>query len=212
MNDLILPFLKWKRDSFVPFSCLVIAVCQVWCALTSLIWIFPICSQTWSRQVRAASSTPPPSTPTMRSTWPRWTSTALTTTTRWLCTQTHSTRWSTTQHEASWLIILRCVLQEGCIKDIGITSAFRFWLIYLVCSPVWQYPEGIGKYDYIPNFASRGLHYDIQKVNSLKSQMSRCRNYYPCIDYYKWNSSPPLQGLLMKIDAFHYIQPGTVYR
>uniref|UniRef100_A0A8P4KAK3 5'-nucleotidase domain-containing protein 2 n=1 Tax=Dicentrarchus labrax TaxID=13489 RepID=A0A8P4KAK3_DICLA len=46
----------------------------------------------------------------------------------------------------------------------------------------FKYPEGICKYDYIPNFAARGLHYDIQK------------------------------GLLMKIDAFHYIQPGTVYR
>ncbi|XP_029579191.1 5'-nucleotidase domain-containing protein 2 isoform X1 [Salmo trutta] len=46
----------------------------------------------------------------------------------------------------------------------------------------YKYPEGISKYDYIPNFAARGLHYDIQK------------------------------GLLMKIDAFHYIQLGTVYR
>ncbi|XP_044067368.1 5'-nucleotidase domain-containing protein 2 isoform X2 [Siniperca chuatsi] len=46
----------------------------------------------------------------------------------------------------------------------------------------FKYPEGIRKYDYISNFAARGLHYDIQK------------------------------GLLMKIDAFHYIQPGTVYR
>ncbi|XP_023154476.3 5'-nucleotidase domain-containing protein 2 [Amphiprion ocellaris] len=46
----------------------------------------------------------------------------------------------------------------------------------------FKYPEGIRKYDYIQNFATRGLHYDIQK------------------------------GLLMKIDAFHYIEPGTVYR
>ncbi|KAG9340318.1 hypothetical protein JZ751_021765 [Albula glossodonta] len=45
-----------------------------------------------------------------------------------------------------------------------------------------EYPQGIKSYDYIPNFAARGLHYDIQK------------------------------GLLMKIDAFHYIQLGTVYR
>ncbi|KAA8590755.1 hypothetical protein FQN60_001698 [Etheostoma spectabile] len=44
----------------------------------------------------------------------------------------------------------------------------------------FKYPEGIRKYDYIPNFTVRGLHYDIQK------------------------------GLLMKIDAFHYIEPGTV--
>ncbi|XP_022043136.2 5'-nucleotidase domain-containing protein 2 [Acanthochromis polyacanthus] len=46
----------------------------------------------------------------------------------------------------------------------------------------FKYPEDIHKYDYIQNFATRGLHYDIQK------------------------------GLLMKIDAFHYIEPGTVYR
>ncbi|MCJ8734975.1 hypothetical protein PDJAM_G00241490 [Pangasius djambal] len=45
----------------------------------------------------------------------------------------------------------------------------------------YKYPQGISKYRYIPNFATRGLHYDIQK------------------------------GLLMKIDAFHYIQLGTVY-
>ncbi|KAJ4937480.1 hypothetical protein JOQ06_002115 [Pogonophryne albipinna] len=45
-----------------------------------------------------------------------------------------------------------------------------------------RYPEGLRDYDYIPNFAVRGLHYDVQK------------------------------GLLMKIDAFHYIQLGTVYR
>nr|XP_033778157.1 5'-nucleotidase domain-containing protein 2 [Geotrypetes seraphini] len=46
----------------------------------------------------------------------------------------------------------------------------------------YKYPKGILKYDYLPNFAVRGLHYDIHK------------------------------GLLMKIDAFHYIQLGTVYR
>ncbi|XP_043298480.1 5'-nucleotidase domain-containing protein 2 isoform X3 [Cervus canadensis] len=45
-----------------------------------------------------------------------------------------------------------------------------------------QYPEGIRKYDYNPSFAIRGLHYDIQK------------------------------SLLMKIDAFHYVQLGTAYR
>ncbi|XP_078477757.1 5'-nucleotidase domain-containing protein 3-like [Lampetra planeri] len=45
-----------------------------------------------------------------------------------------------------------------------------------------RYPEGLRKYEYIPNFAVRGLHYDVQKA------------------------------LLMKIDAFHYIQLGTVYR
>ncbi|XP_020648629.3 5'-nucleotidase domain-containing protein 2 [Pogona vitticeps] len=46
----------------------------------------------------------------------------------------------------------------------------------------YKYPKGILKYEYWPNFAIRGLHYDIAK------------------------------GLLMKIDAFHYIQLGTVYR
>nr|XP_057932079.1 5'-nucleotidase domain-containing protein 3 isoform X2 [Doryrhamphus excisus]XP_057932080.1 5'-nucleotidase domain-containing protein 3 isoform X2 [Doryrhamphus excisus]XP_057932081.1 5'-nucleotidase domain-containing protein 3 isoform X2 [Doryrhamphus excisus] len=45
-----------------------------------------------------------------------------------------------------------------------------------------RYPEGIKNYEYIPDFAVRGLHYDVQKA------------------------------LLMKIDAFHYIQLGTVYR
>ncbi|KAK2838476.1 hypothetical protein Q7C36_013290 [Tachysurus vachellii] len=45
-----------------------------------------------------------------------------------------------------------------------------------------RYPEGLKKYNYIPNFVIRGLHYDVQKA------------------------------LLMKIDAFHYIQLGTVYR
>lgn len=45
-----------------------------------------------------------------------------------------------------------------------------------------RYPEGLREYEYIPDFAVRGLHYDVQKA------------------------------LLMKIDAFHYIQLGTVYR
>ncbi|XP_039626165.1 5'-nucleotidase domain-containing protein 2-like isoform X1 [Polypterus senegalus] len=46
----------------------------------------------------------------------------------------------------------------------------------------YKYPRGIRSYEYIPNFAIRGLHYDIKK------------------------------SLLMKIDAFHYVQPGTAYR
>uniref|UniRef100_A0A8B9LJR8 5'-nucleotidase domain containing 3 n=1 Tax=Astyanax mexicanus TaxID=7994 RepID=A0A8B9LJR8_ASTMX len=45
-----------------------------------------------------------------------------------------------------------------------------------------RYPEGLKEYEYIPDFVVRGLHYDVQKA------------------------------LLMKIDAFHYIQLGTVYR
>lgn len=36
------------------------------------------------------------------------------------------------------------------------------------CSLFSQYPEGLGKYDYIPGFAIRGLHYDVQKVSCTK--------------------------------------------
>ncbi|OCT67287.1 hypothetical protein XELAEV_18038572mg [Xenopus laevis] len=46
----------------------------------------------------------------------------------------------------------------------------------------YKYPDAIRKYEYLPNFAVRGLHYDINK------------------------------GLLMKIDAYHYIELGTAYR
>ncbi|XP_064422235.1 5'-nucleotidase domain-containing protein 2 isoform X2 [Latimeria chalumnae] len=46
----------------------------------------------------------------------------------------------------------------------------------------YRYPEDIKKHKYAPGFAIRGLHYDIQK------------------------------SLLMKIDAFHYVQSGTAYR
>uniref|UniRef100_A0A8C4PU94 5'-nucleotidase domain containing 3 n=1 Tax=Equus asinus TaxID=9793 RepID=A0A8C4PU94_EQUAS len=45
-----------------------------------------------------------------------------------------------------------------------------------------RYPVEIRKYEYDPSFAIRGLHYDVQRA------------------------------VLMKIDAFHYIQLGTVYR
>ncbi|TKC39273.1 hypothetical protein EI555_003200 [Monodon monoceros] len=45
-----------------------------------------------------------------------------------------------------------------------------------------RYPMEIRKYEYDPNFAISGLHYDVQ-----------------------WS-------VLMKISAFHYIQLGTVYR
>uniref|UniRef100_UPI00398E572E 5'-nucleotidase domain-containing protein 3 n=1 Tax=Pristiophorus japonicus TaxID=55135 RepID=UPI00398E572E len=45
-----------------------------------------------------------------------------------------------------------------------------------------KYPEGLRNYEYNPNFVIRGLHYDVQK------------------------------GIVMKIDAFHYIQLGTIYR
>lgn len=46
----------------------------------------------------------------------------------------------------------------------------------------YKYPKDLREYPYQPDFAIRGLHYDINK------------------------------GILMKIDAFHYIQMGTVYR
>ncbi|XP_078273340.1 5'-nucleotidase domain-containing protein 3 [Rhinoraja longicauda] len=45
-----------------------------------------------------------------------------------------------------------------------------------------NYPDDLRSYDYNPNFVIRGLHYDVQK------------------------------GIVMKIDAFHYMQLGTVYR
>ncbi|CAE1141987.1 unnamed protein product [Acanthosepion pharaonis] len=45
-----------------------------------------------------------------------------------------------------------------------------------------KYPDGLRKMKYDPNFAVRGLHYDVRK------------------------------GLLMKIDSFHHIMLGTVYR
>ncbi|XP_077988251.1 5'-nucleotidase domain-containing protein 3-like [Glandiceps talaboti] len=45
-----------------------------------------------------------------------------------------------------------------------------------------KYPEDIADLPYQPNFAVRGLHYDVTK------------------------------GLLMKVDSFHYIQLGTVHR
>ncbi|RWS28865.1 5'-nucleotidase domain-containing protein 3-like protein [Leptotrombidium deliense] len=46
----------------------------------------------------------------------------------------------------------------------------------------YKYPKDIYSFDYIPGFAIRGLHYDIE------------------------------HGLLMKIDSFHQIQKGSVYR
>lgn len=47
---------------------------------------------------------------------------------------------------------------------------------------MWQYPKEIASLKYIPNFAVRGLHYDIEK------------------------------GLLLKLDSFLQIQFGSVYR
>lgn len=47
---------------------------------------------------------------------------------------------------------------------------------------IFQYPENISKLEYIPRFAVRGLHYDIEK------------------------------GLLLKLDSFLQIQLESVYR
>lgn len=35
---------------------------------------------------------------------------------------------------------------------------------YHVLLTLFQYPEGLREYEYIPNFVVRGLHYDVQKV------------------------------------------------
>lgn len=48
--------------------------------------------------------------------------------------------------------------------------------------PHLKYPEEIKKLEYLPGFAIRGLHYDIEK------------------------------GLLLKLDSFLQIQLGSVYR
>ncbi|XP_030588314.1 5'-nucleotidase domain-containing protein 3 isoform X1 [Archocentrus centrarchus] len=64
----------------------------------------------------------------------------------------------------------------------GQDTTERLWSVYSETKDRLKYPEGLRKYEYIPDFAVRGLHYDVQKA------------------------------LLMKIDAFHYIQLGTVYR
>lgn len=50
------------------------------------------------------------------------------------------------------------------VCHVGVGALTNFKNDFLLFPPWWQYPEGIGKYDYIPNFAVRGLHYDIQKV------------------------------------------------
>ncbi|KAM9814374.1 5'-nucleotidase domain-containing protein 3 [Syngnathus typhle] len=86
---------------------------------------------------------------------------------------------------------------EMCLRDIEVygfdydyTLAFYsrhlHTLIFNIARDILigkhRYPEALRDYEYIPNFAVRGLHYDVQKA------------------------------LLMKIDAFHYIQLGTVYR
>lgn len=49
-------------------------------------------------------------------------------------------------------------------RRVAFDAPQNFKKDFLLFPPLWQYPEGIRKYDYIPNFAVRGLHYDIQKV------------------------------------------------
>ncbi|XP_078470462.1 5'-nucleotidase domain-containing protein 2-like [Lampetra planeri] len=89
------------------------------------------------------------------------------------------------------------VNNELCLDDIG-TYGFDYdYTLALYSSALhhkiynaaleilvkqYKYPEELKKYEYRPDFATRGLHYDIHK------------------------------GLLMKIDAFHHVQLGSVYR
>lgn len=54
--------------------------------------------------------------------------------------------------------------------------------IFFAKKKLIQYPEEIRRLDYLPGFAIRGLHYDIEK------------------------------GLLLKLDSFLQIQLGSVYR
>jgi hypothetical protein len=53
---------------------------------------------------------------------------------------------------------------------------------YIIIMFKFQYPKEIASLEYIPKFAVRGLHYDIEK------------------------------GLLLKLDSFLQIQFGSVYR
>lgn len=39
---------------------------------------------------------------------------------------------------------------------------------------LFQYPEGLREYEYIPNFVVRGLHYDVQKVRGLTFLLCSC--------------------------------------
>ncbi|XP_032827549.1 5'-nucleotidase domain-containing protein 2-like [Petromyzon marinus] len=89
------------------------------------------------------------------------------------------------------------VNNELCLDDIG-TYGFDYdYTLALYSSALhhkiynaaldilvkqYKYPDELKKYEYRPDFATRGLHYDIHK------------------------------GLLMKIDAFHHVQLGSVYR
>lgn len=77
-----------------------------------------------------------------------------------------------------------------------------------------QYPEGIRKYDYDPTFAIRGLHYDIQKVSGALTLLMGHVPQHPSPEGFLSPRPLPLcpQSLLMKIDAYHYVQLGTAYR
>lgn len=72
------------------------------------------------------------------------------------------------------------------ICQFDYTPVISFKCIFRLCVFVilvsLQYPKEIEKLEYNPNFAVRGLHYDIQK------------------------------GLLLKVDSFMQIQLGCVYR
>eukprot|EP00069_Balaena_mysticetus_P005747 bmy_04801T0 len=104
-----------------------------------------------------------------------------------------------------------------------------------------RYPAEIRKYEYDPNFAIRGLHYDVQRTGRfLNEELSKqtfqkhtgCFFVYDNLMLIGFIMTPGifikyanccalvtcvcacvfLKAVLMKIDAFHYIQLGTVYR
>ena len=74
--------------------------------------------------------------------------------------------------------------REVLVNKLKVHFIFRSisYLANYFCNVVLQYPTDILKLNYQPGFAVRGLHYDIGK------------------------------GLLLKVDSFHQVQLGSVYR
>lgn len=68
-----------------------------------------------------------------------------------------------------------------------------------------QYPEGLGKYDYIPGFAIRGLHYDVQKVSCTKFTLLGF--VFRCVVF-----SDILSLLAITLIAKPSVSPGTCAR
>lgn len=100
--------------------------------------------------------------------WMRFKFMDLTTITHWLATSNLSTTFSTTWVVKCWLRSTKWVVD---LLFSHKQSHFHF-----------KYPKEIGKLEYLPGFAIRGLHYDIEK------------------------------GLLLKLDSFLQVQLGSVYR